>query len=153
MHLDRTDRAILTALQSEGRLTNAELAERIGLSPSACHRRVRLLEDNDVIRSYAALLNPDAVDRGLTVIVLVTLENQRRETMERFEQAIAEIGEVMICYLMTGAEDYLIRMQVKDAKDYERVHRDRLSGLPGVTRLQSNIVMREVFTRTELKLD
>ena len=153
MHLDRTDRAILTALQSEGRLTNAELAERVGLSPSACHRRVRLLEDNDVIRSYAALLNPDAVDRGLTVIVLVTLENQRRETMERFEKAIAEIGEVMICYLMTGAEDYLIRMQVKDAKDYERVHRDRLSGLPGVTRLQSNIVMREVFTRTELKLD
>ena len=153
MNLDRTDRAILKVLQSEGRLSNADLADRVALSPSACHRRVRLLEDNEVIKSYAALLHPDRVDRGLSVIVLVTLENQRRETMERFERAISEIGEVMVCYLMTGAEDYLIRMQVKDARDYERVHRDRLSDLPGVTRLQSNIVMRDVFTRTELKLD
>jgi len=152
MNLDRTDRAILKVLQSDGRLSNADLAERVGMSPSACHRRVRLLEDNAIIKSYAALLNPDAVDRGLTVIVLATLENQRRETMERFEAAVAEVSEVMVCYLMTGAEDYLLRVQVRDARDYERVHRDRLSGLPGVTRLQSNIVMREVFTRTALPL-
>lgn len=152
MTLDATDRALLTLLQGEGRLTNAELAERVGLSPSACHRRVRALEARSVIRGYAALVDPEAVGRGLTVLVLVTLENQRRETMQAFEAGVEQVEEVMDCYLTTGAEDYLLRLMVRDARDYERVHRERLSGLPGVARLVSNIAMRKVFTRTALPI-
>lgn len=150
MTLDETDRALLTLLQAEGRLTNAELAERVGLSPSACHRRVRALEARGIVIGYAALVDADAVGRGLTVLVLVTLENQRRETMQAFEAAVEQVEDVMDCYLTTGAEDYLLRLMVRDARDYERVHRERLSGLPGVARLVSNIAMRKVFTRTTL---
>lgn len=153
LRLDEVDRAILRLVQGEGRLSNAELAERVGLSASACHRRVKALEGDGVIQRYAAILNADRVGRGLTVIVLVTLENQRRETMERFEAAVAELDEVMECYLTTGAEDYLLRLQVRDARDYERVHRERLSGLPGAARLVSNIAMRTVFARTALPVD
>ncbi len=152
MRLDPLDVTLLTLLQKEGRLTNAELAERAGLSPSACHRRVRALEQAGVIEGYVAMLNPDAVGRGLTVLVLVTLENQRRETMQAFETAIERLDEVMDCYLTTGAEDYLLRLMVRDARDYERVHRERLSGLPGVARLVSNIAMRKVFARTALPI-
>lgn len=150
IRLDPVDTAILSALQREGRLSNADLAEQVGLSASACHRRVRALEAAGVIRGYVALLDADAVGRGLTVIVLATLENQRRETLEAFERAVAEIDEVMECHLTTGAEDYLLRLQVRDARDYERVHRERLSGLPGLARLVSNIAMRTVFARTAI---
>lgn len=153
MGLDRTDAAILDALQGDGRQTNAELAERVGLSASACHRRVRALESAGVITRYVALVNADAVGRGLVVFVLVTLENQRRETLQAFESAVATIEEVMDCHLTTGAEDYLLRLMVRDARDYERVHRERLSGLPGVARLISNIAMRTVFARTALPVD
>ncbi|MCP2677921.1 Lrp/AsnC family transcriptional regulator [Maricaulaceae bacterium NA33B04] len=153
MALDPIDRAILRELQADGRLANAELAERVGLSASACHRRVRALEASGVIRGYAALLDPDAVERGLTVIVLATLENQRRDTLEAFEQAVADIAEAMECRLTTGAEDYILRLQVRDARDYERLHREQLSGLPGVARLISNIAMRTVFARTALPIE
>ena len=153
MHqLDSFDTAILEALQREGRLANADLAERIGLSPSACHRRMKMLETEGLIERYVALLSGERVGRGLIVMVLVTLENQKRETMEAFEQAVREIDDVMECHLTTGAEDYLLRLNVRDARDYERVHRERLSGLPGVARLVSNIVMRTVFSRTALPL-
>lgn len=153
MRFDRHDRAILAALQGEGRLTMAALSETAGLSASACHRRVRALEQAGVIERYAALLKPEAVGRGLTVLTLVTLENQRRETMEGFEAAAANVPEIMECYLMTGAEDYLLRILVRDASDYERLHRERLSGLPGVTRLVSNIAMRRVFARTVIPVE
>lgn len=152
MKLDEIDAAILDALQHDGRLTNADLADRVGLSPSACHRRVKALEAQGVIASYAALLNADRVGRGLAVIVLVTLENQKRETMEAFERAVAGIEHVSDCYLTTGAEDYFLQLQVRDASDYERVHRERLSGLPGVARLVSNIAMRTVFSRRAMSV-
>lgn len=152
MRLDAVDAAILDHLQREGRMPNAELAERVGLSPSACHRRVRALEGAGVIARYVALVDADRVGRGLVVVTLVTLENQRRETMEAFERAVAEVSEVMDCYLMTGAEDYLLRIAVSDARGYERLHRERLSGLPGVARLVSNIAMRRVFARTALPI-
>ncbi|TGY88161.1 Lrp/AsnC family transcriptional regulator [Marinicauda algicola] len=153
MRLDAVDRAILDQLQREGRLANAELAERVGLSASACHRRVKALEAAGVIERYVALVDPEAVGRRLMVVALVTLENQKRETMVAFERAVAEVEEVTECSLMTGAEDYVLRVVVRDARDYERVHRERLSGLPGVARLVSNIVMRRVFARTALPVD
>jgi len=152
MRFDGVDRILRETLQREGRISNADLAERAGLSASACHRRVKALETAGVVEGYVAILNAEAVGRGLTVIVLVTLENQKRETLERFERAVAEVDEVMECYLTTGAEDYLLRLMVRDARDYERVHRERLSGLPGVARLISNIAMRKVFVRTAVKL-
>jgi Lrp/AsnC family leucine-responsive transcriptional regulator len=152
MRLDTVDHAILGILQEEGRLSNADLAERVGLSASACHRRVRMLESSGVISNYVALLEPEAVGRRLMVVAFVTLENQRRETMESFEAAVADIEEVMECSLMAGAEDYILRIMVRDARDYERVHRERLSGLPGVARLVSNMVLRRVFARTALPL-
>jgi Lrp/AsnC family leucine-responsive transcriptional regulator len=148
--MDQFDIAILKALQVDGRLANAELADLIGLSPSACHRRVKILEANGMIENYVALLNGEALGRGLIVIVLVTLENQRRETMEAFERAVEDIDDVMECHLTTGEDDYWLRLIVKDARDYERVHREHLSGLPGVARLVSNIAMRTVFSRTAL---
>jgi len=151
--LDTVDAALLAALQQEGRLSNTDLADRVGLSASACHRRVRALEASGLIKGYVALLDAERLGRGLTVIVLATLENQRRDTLEAFERAVAEIEEVMECHLTTGAEDYLLRLQVRDARDYERVHRERLSGLPGLARLVSNIAMRTVFARTALPLD
>ena len=150
---DDIDRAILAELQRDGRMSSAELGETVGLSASACHRRVKALEASGLIRGYVALLDAEAMGRGLTVIVLATLENQRRGTLEAFERAVAEIEEVMECHLTTGAEDYLLRLQVRDARDYERVHRERLSGLPGLARLVSNIAMRTVFARTALKVD
>lgn len=153
MRLDATDRAILSVLQREGRLANAELAERVGLSASACHRRVRALENSGVIDRYVALVDAEAVGRRLMVVALVTLENQKRDTMEAFERAVAGIDEVMECSLMTGAEDYVLRIVVRDARDYERIHRERLSGLPGVARLISNMVLRRVFARTALPVD
>jgi Lrp/AsnC family leucine-responsive transcriptional regulator len=125
----------------------------VGLSASACHRRVRALEAAGVIERYVALLDAEQVGRGLVVIVLATLENQKRETLEAFERAVEGVEEVMECYLMTGAEDYLLRLLVRDARDYERVHRERLSGLPGVARLISNIAMRRVFTRTAIPVE
>ena len=152
MKLDEIDAAILGALQHDGRLTNADLADRVRLSPSACHRRVKALEAEGVIAGYAAVLNANRVGRGLTVFVLVTLENQKRETMEAFERAVAEIEHVSDCSLTTGAEDYFLQLQVRDASDYERVHRERLSGLPGVARLVSNIAMRTVFSRRAMSV-
>ena len=152
MKLDEIDAAILGALQDDGRLTNADLADRVGLSPSACHRRVKALEAEGVSAGYAAVLNANRVGRGLTVFVLVTLENQKRETMEAFERAVAEIEHVSDCSLTTGAEDYFLQLQVRDASDYERVHRERLSGLPGVARLVSNIAMRTVFSRRAMSV-
>ncbi len=150
MRLDDIDVAILTELQEHGRLTNSELAERAGLSASACHRRVRTLEASGVIDRYVAILSEKALGRGITVYVQVTLDNQKRDTLVAFETAVEAVPEVMECYLMSGDADYLVRVLVSDANDYERVHREVLSGLPGVARLVSSFTIRRVFARTAM---
>ncbi|MED5549552.1 MAG: Lrp/AsnC family transcriptional regulator [Pseudomonadota bacterium] len=150
MRLDSVDISILTELQDHGRLTNAELAERVGLSASACHRRVKALEQAGVIDRYVAILSEKALGRGITVYVQVTLDNQKRETLVAFEEAVETVPEVMECYLMSGDADYLVRVLVRDANDYERVHREVLSGLPGVARLVSSFTIRRVFSRTTM---
>ncbi|WP_300529389.1 Lrp/AsnC family transcriptional regulator [Maricaulis sp.] len=150
MRLDDIDIAILNELQSNGRLTNAELAERAGLSPSACHRRVKALEGAGIIDRYVAILSEEALGRGITVYVQVTLDNQKRDTLLGFEAAVEAVPEVMECYLMSGEADYLVRVLVRDANDYERVHREVLSALPGVARLHSSFTIRRVFSRTEM---
>lgn len=150
MQLDNVDISILTELQDDGRLTNAELAERVGLSASACHRRVKTLENSGVVDRYVAILSEEALGRGITVYVQVTLDNQKRDTLQVFEDAVRDVPEVMECYLMSGEADYLVRVLVRDANDYERVHREVLSSLPGVARLVSSFTIRRVFSRTNL---
>ena len=147
VQLDDFDHKILIELERNGVLTAAALAERIGLSPSACHRRVKAMEAAGVIAGYAAILSEKALGRSATVFVAVTLENQRSETMASFERAVAKCREVQDCHLMTGESDYLLRITIADDDSYERVHRETLSRLPGVRRLVSNFTIRTVFRR------
>jgi len=145
--LDDFDQKILIELERDGVLTAAALAERIGLSASACHRRVKALEAAGVIEGYAAILSEKALGRSATVFVAVTLEDQRRETMAKFERAVALCREVQDCHLMTGESDYLLRIVIADDDRYQRIHQDTLSRLPGVRRLVSNFTIRTVFRR------
>jgi len=145
--LDAFDQKILFELERDGMMTAAALAERIGLSPSACHRRVKALEAMGVIEGYAAILSETALGRSATIFVAVTLENQKQETMAAFERAVAKCREVQDCHLMTGESDYLLRIVIADDDRYERVHQDTLSRLPGVRRLVSNFTIRTVFRR------
>jgi len=145
--LDEFDHKILIELERDGVLTAAALAERIGLSPSACHRRVKAMEAAGVIEGYAAILSEKALGRSATIFVAVTLDNQRSETMAAFERAVAKCREVQDCHLMTGESDYLLRIVIADDDRYERVHQETLSRLPGVRRLVSNFTIRTVFRR------
>jgi len=147
VQLDEFDHKILIELERDGVMTAATLAEHVGLSPSACHRRVKALEAAGVIEGYAAILSEKAMGRSATVFVAVTLEDQRRETMAKFERAVAQCREVQDCHLMTGESDYLLRIVIRDDDRYERIHQDTLSRLPGVRRLVSNFTIRTVFRR------
>ena len=150
--LDRTDRAILHELQLDGRISNVNLAERINLSESACLRRVKLLEEAGVIGGYAMLINQAAVGLSGNVFVEIALNRQRREDQDAFEAGVAQVAEVMECYLMTGDYDYLLRVVVADAEDYERIHHEHLTTLPGVARIRSGFALRAVTKRTELPI-
>jgi Lrp/AsnC family leucine-responsive transcriptional regulator len=151
--LDAVDRAILMQLQGDGRMTNAELAARVHLSPSACLRRVRRLEDDGIIDRYVMLIDPRSVGRTTDVFVEISLSSQRDETLDAFERAVASSSAIMSCHLMAGDADYLVRLKVADVADYERIHRDHLSKLPGVARLRSIFAIRTVYETTEFRLD
>lgn len=150
--LDRTDRAILHELQLDGRISNVKLAERANLSESACLRRVKLLEEAGIIGGYAMLINQAAVGLSGNVFVEIALTRQRREDQDAFEVAVAEVPEVMECYLMAGEYDYLLRVVVADAADYERIHHEQLTSLPGVARIRSSFALRTVTKGTELPI-
>jgi Lrp/AsnC family leucine-responsive transcriptional regulator len=153
MKLDRIDQALLVELQRDGRLTNRELAERIHLSESACLRRVRALEEAGVIDRYAALVNQSRVGLPGNVFVSITLNRQEQADLRAFEEAVRRVPEVMECYLMTGQQDYLLRVVVSDPADFERLHSQHLTRLPGVARVQSSFALRVVRRTTELPLD
>jgi DNA-binding Lrp family transcriptional regulator len=146
--MDRIDSQILRALQADGRITNALLAERVHLSESACLRRVRALEHAGVIQGYGAFLDAAAAGFTLTVFVNITLDHQRQDDLSSFEAAAKRIPEVLECYLMTGDYDYLLHVAAADAADFERIHSEQLTRLPGVARVQSSIALRTV-TRTQ----
>ena len=150
MKLDRTDRTILAELQRDGRLSNRELAEKVHLSESACLRRVRALEDAGVIDRYAALVSQSKVGLPGNVFVSITLNRQEQADLAAFEEAVKRVPEVMECYLMTGAQDYLLRVVVSDAADFERLHSQHLTRLPGVARVQSSFALRTVRKSAEL---
>jgi DNA-binding Lrp family transcriptional regulator len=150
MHLDRIDRAILAELQRNGRLSNRELAEGVHLSESACLRRVRALEEAGVIDRYAALVNQAKVGLPGNVFVSITLNRQEQADLAAFEAAVQGVPEVMECYLMTGQQDYLLRVVVSDPADFERLHSQHLTRLPGVARVQSSFALRIVRKSVEL---
>ncbi|MEQ8662180.1 MAG: Lrp/AsnC family transcriptional regulator [Gammaproteobacteria bacterium] len=150
--IDATDRAILDALQQDGRMTNVDLAARVHLSESACLRRVRLLEDNGVIERYTMLVSPAAVGINGNVFAEITLTSQKQEELDAFEAAVRAVPEVMECYLVTGEYDYLLRVVARDTVDYERVHHEHLTRLPGVARVKTSFTLRTVAKKTALPL-
>lgn len=150
MNLDATDRRILNVLQKEGRITNAELSERINLSPSACHRRTQRLEEEGYIAAFVALLEPRKLGRNTTVFVEITLTGQAEELLDAFEREVARIPDILECHLMAGSADYLLKMVVEDTEDFARIHRQFLSRLPGVRQMQSSFALRTVLKTTAL---
>jgi Lrp/AsnC family leucine-responsive transcriptional regulator len=150
--MDALDRIILAELQEDGRLSNVELAARVHLSPSACLRRVKALEDSGVIAQYVALLNPKAVGRHGTSYTIVNLESTQPQKLDAFEQAVRDTPEILDCFYVAGANDYLMRFAYRDAEDLERFHADVLPRLPGVVRSNSMLVLRTVKKTTALTL-
>ena len=148
--LDSIDRAILTELQREGRLSNLELSQRVHLSPSACLRRVKALEDSGVIAQYVALVNPRSVGKHGVSFTIINLESMNSGQLEAFEQAVRDQPEVLDCFYVAGSNDYLIRFTYRDAEDLERFHSDVLMRLPGVARSNSLLVLRTVKRTTAL---
>jgi DNA-binding Lrp family transcriptional regulator len=146
--LDAIDRAILNQLQHEGRLSNQDLAQRVHLSPSACLRRVKALEDAGVIDQYVALVNPAAVGRHGTSFTIINLESMNTAQLEAFEQAARDEPQILDCFYVAGSNDYLIRFAYRDAQDLERFHTDVLMRLPNVARSNSMLVLRTVKKTT-----
>ena len=142
--LNSHDHVILRVLQSEGRISNVELAERVNLSESATLRRVRALEQAGLIKGYTARIDQAAAGLPGNVFVNITLQHQDQPDLEAFEAAVQQVPEVMECYLMTGNFDYLLRVVVADTADFERIHRQKLTRLPGVSRVQSSFTLRTV---------
>ena len=142
--LDALDRAILAALLEDARLSQVELAERIPLSPTAIARRIRALEDAGVIEGYRAQINSRALDLGMTVIVQISLKSQSEDVLDAFEKAVAKAPSVVSCYLMSGDDDYLLTVMARDLPDFERIHKEQLSRLPGVARMKSSFALRDV---------
>lgn len=144
MTLDAIDEKIIRHLRLDGRMSNANLAEAIGLSPSACLRRVKALEHRGIINGYTAIVSSPGED-GIVAIVRITLERQTEDYLKRFETAVRAHPEIEECYLMTGDADYLIKMSARNALAYESIHKDILSRLPGVARINSSVAMRSVL--------
>jgi Lrp/AsnC family transcriptional regulator, leucine-responsive regulatory protein len=140
--MDEVDRAILAVLERHGRISNAELADRVGLSPSPCLRRVRRLEQTGAIRGYRAVVDPAAVGRGLRVFVGVRLVRHARADVLAFERAVVGLSEVVHCHHITGNYDYLLQVEVADLPAYEDFHANRLAGLPGVAAVNSYVTMK-----------
>lgn len=142
--MDEIDVQILAHLQSNCRQSISELAEKVHLSTSACHRRIKALEDSQVITGYVAKLAPQKLGYRAEFFVELSLASQGEEAFEKFEKAMRLIPEVLECYLVGGQYDYLLRIVAQDTEDYERIHRQGLSRLPGVTRIQSILSLRTV---------
>ena len=150
--LDRLDYRILHYLQNDARLTNLELAAKVGLSPSPCLRRVKALEDSGILKRYVAILDAVAVGLPISAFINVSLRSQEREALEQFQSRIASYPEVMECYLMTGTSDYLLRVVVPDLESYERFLGDKLTRIPGIGNIQTSFALKPVVYRTELPL-
>ena len=150
LELDARDRAIILSLQEDGRLSNVDLAEKVNLSPSACLRRIRQLEQSGLISGYAMLLDQKACGMPGSAFVNITLNQQGRAALDEFEAAITGYPEILECYLIAGGSDYILKVVYSDAADFERIHMEILTQLPGVTRIQSTLALRTVKKTTVL---
>lgn len=150
--LDDTDRKILTALQQDGRLTNAELAAKVNLSPSACLRRLHMLLQGNLVAGTYLVLDQKAAGLPGTAYVFITLEGQDRQLLDAFEARVKLIKQVQECYLLAGQADYLLRLVYNGSEDLERLHSEVLTRLPGIKRVQSTLTLRTVKRTTELPL-
>lgn len=150
--IDATDVRILNALQTQGRLTNVDLAAHVGLSPSPCLARVKALEKAGIIDRYVALVKPESVGLGVSVFIQVTLERQVEQALERFEARMLAFDEVMECYLMTGDSDYLVRLVLPDMESLQRFIVKELTTIPGVSNIRSSFALKQVKYKTALPL-
>ena len=150
--LDEIDARILEILQADGRISNQDLAARVGLSPSPCLRRVRMLEANGTVHRYVAIVNPEAVGEGLQAMIEVRLEHQTSATVARFEKEILKYPQVLECYLVAGDWDYMLRVVARDLEDFREFSVNSLARIPGVANVKSNICMKQVKYSTALPL-
>ncbi len=145
--MDTLDRAILAQLVQDGRQTQVQLAERIPLSPTAIARRIKALESGGVIEGYEARLSRKALELSMTAIIHVSLKSQSEDLLAAFEKAAAAAPSIISCHLMSGEDDYILTVLARDLADFERIHKEELSRLPGVARLRSGFALREVINR------
>ena len=143
--IDKKDRKILSLVQQDSRQSIQELAEQVNLSTSACHRRIRQLEEQGIIRGYVAQLDGKKVGSLIEFFVEVSLSSQKQDVLEEFERAVRLVPSVLECHLMSGQADYLLRVGAADTTQYERVYRKEIAQLPGVSRIQSSLVLRTVI--------
>ena len=142
--MERMNAHILSLLQCDSTLSVSEIGERVGLSTSACHRRIRQMEDEGIIEGYSATLSKSRLGYQLEVFVEVTLTGQSESLLDEFEQAARGCSEIIECYLMAGDADYLLRVAAENPEAYEMLHRKTLAGLPGVASLKSNLVLKSI---------
>ncbi len=143
----------MDALQRDGRMSNATLAEKVGLSQSACSRRLDTLERGGMIAGYHARLSSAALGNRMTAIVHISLSGQFEKTLSDFEAAVKRCPNVLSCHLMSGEYDYILRIAARDLQDYERIHKEWLTAMPHVTRINSSFALREVVDRTAVGLE
>ncbi|ODT76522.1 MAG: AsnC family transcriptional regulator [Pelagibacterium sp. SCN 64-44] len=148
--MDAVDRKLLRALQADSRKSVQVLGELVGLSASACHRRLKALEDQGLIEGYRAVLNAGLLGYSMQFFIEVGLTSQSEAALDAFEAAVQDIPEVLECHLMAGHSDYILRVACRDHEDFERVHRRLSARLPGVARIHSNMSIRTVKARTGL---
>jgi Lrp/AsnC family leucine-responsive transcriptional regulator len=148
MKMDAFDFKLLRELAADARATHVELASRVRLSPTACARRIESLEQQGVIRGYRADIDASVLGYPMTVIVRITLESQRENALAAFEAAVEKCPDVISCHLMSGSDDYLLQVLARDLEDFERIHKQHLSRMPGVARIHSSFAMRSVVNRT-----
>ncbi len=146
--MDRADLALLEALQADSSLSVSDLADKIALSPSACHRRIKSLEQAHVIAGYGARLDPRKLGLTVEIFVEITLNSQSREAMDKFEQSVSDFDDILECHLMSGTADYLLRVAARDLEQYDRIHRDCLARLPGVSSMRSSFSLRRIKQMT-----
>tara|TARA_B100000809_G_scaffold63738_1_gene60530 strand:- start:6725 stop:7201 length:477 start_codon:yes stop_codon:yes gene_type:complete len=152
--LDRIDKHVLREMQQNGRISNLDLADKVGLSPTPCSRRVKRLEESGLIDKHVTLLNPAALGLNLTAMIGISMDRHTPDRFENFERAISELPEVLECLVVTGqAADFLLKVVVRDMQHYEQFLLGQLTKLEGVTGVHSSFVLREVVKKTELPLN
>jgi Lrp/AsnC family leucine-responsive transcriptional regulator len=154
LKLDRTDKKILQLMQANARISNLELADSVGLSPTPCSRRVKRLEESGIIDKHVTLLKPQALGLNLTAMIGITMDRHTPERFDNFESAIKLLPEVLECLIVTGqSADFLLKVVVRDMQHYEKFLLGHITRLEGVTGVHSSFVLREVMKKTELPLD